>query len=57
MLLQDPETSPPVMAIKMVMQAVPVLQGPRAVGKGALELVRALWETDVKYLVECVPYD
>ena len=57
MLLQDPETSPPVMAIKMVMQAVPVLQGPRAVGKGALELVRALWETDVKYLVECIPYD
>ena len=34
MLLQDPGTSPPVLSVKMVPQAVPVPQGPQAAVKG-----------------------
>ena len=38
------------MVVKIVPQAVPGPRGPHADGKGTLTLVRAIWETYVKYL-------
>ena len=49
-LLQYMENVTPVLAVKMVPQAVPDTQGPREVGKGVWALRHVLWETDVKYL-------
>ena len=48
--LQDPETVPPLLAVKMIPQAVTGPRGPQESGKGALSLGRALRETGVKYL-------
>ena len=42
MLLYDTETVTPVMAVKMVPQAVPGPRGPQAAGKGEWALIRAL---------------
>ena len=49
-LLQDPDTFLPVLAVKMVPQAVPGPRGPWEAGKGAWALRCALRETGVKYL-------
>ena len=48
--LQDPETFPPVLLVKVVPQVVLCPRRPRIAGKGAFSLVRALQETGAKYL-------
>ena len=50
MFLQDMETVPPLLAVKIVPQTVPGLQGPRAYGKGEFALFRYLQQTDIKHL-------
>ena len=49
-LLQNLETVPPVLAVKMIPQSVPGPRGPWASGKGEFVLCHALRETDSKHL-------
>ena len=49
-LLQDPDTVPPVLAVKMIPHAVIDMRRPKASGKGSFLLLQALQETDFKYL-------
>ena len=51
-LLQNLETDHPVLEVKMVLQSVSSLRGPKEAGKWALALGHSLWETDVKNLLK-----
>ena len=48
--LQDTETVPLVLKIKIVREAVPCTQGPQEYRKGAWALRRALLKNDIKYM-------